>query len=215
MAMKNTKSAGLILLVLAIGLSGCSGTPSGPTHAPCTCAPPTPTVTAIAPPVGATAGATSVTITGTGFLPGAIVTIGAQATSVIVQSTKITATAPAHAGGIVNVVVTNPGGASGELDGGFIYAAEPFTVTPSVNSVAAEGQMSVSWTAPQGGMEHWIALFPVGGPYSDDWYGLTYGASSGMLTVTAPGVPGQYEFRYLNDRFVDLARSHPITVTPR
>ncbi len=59
--------------------------------------------------------------------------------------------------------------------------------------------MSVSWTAPGGRAGDWIAVVKVGARYDDDWYGLTNGATSGTLTLTAPTQPGQYEFRYLLD----------------
>ena len=69
-----------------------------------------PTVTAVSVSSGAQAGGTAITITGTVFVTGATVTIGGTAaTSVtVVSSTSITATTPAHAPGIVNIVVTNP-----------------------------------------------------------------------------------------------------------
>ncbi|MBV5267001.1 MAG: IPT/TIG domain-containing protein, partial [Burkholderiaceae bacterium] len=61
-----------------------------------------PTVTAVSVSSGAQAGGTAITITGTVFG-------GTAATSVtVVSSTSITATTPAHAPGIVNIVVTNP-----------------------------------------------------------------------------------------------------------
>ncbi|MEO5742444.1 MAG: hypothetical protein ABIS29_17800 [Vicinamibacterales bacterium] len=97
---------------------------------------------------------------------------------------------------------------------------EPVTVTPSTDAVDAGGRMSVSWTAP-GGNRDWITLFKVGGrSYDDDWYDLTNGATSGTRTLTAPTRSGQYEFRYLvyllperlDDGFLDLARSSPVTV---
>ena len=49
------------------------------------------------------------TITGTGFLAGATVSLGGTAATgvTVVSSTSITATTPAHAAGAVNVVVTN------------------------------------------------------------------------------------------------------------
>jgi hypothetical protein len=71
---------------------------------------PAPTVTAISPTSGTTGGGTAVTITGTALISGATVTIGGTtATSVVwVSSTSITAVTPAHAAGLVDVVVTNP-----------------------------------------------------------------------------------------------------------
>jgi phosphatidylinositol-3-phosphatase len=84
-----------------------------------------PTVTAVNPTSGPTAGGTSITITGTGFAAGATVTLGgATATGVIVNSsTTITATTPAHAAGTVDVVVTNSTGQSGTKTSAFTYTA--------------------------------------------------------------------------------------------
>ena len=73
--------------------------------------------------------------------------------------------------------------------------------------------MSVSWTASRTQPGDWLALFRVGGNYDDDWWGYTSGATSGTQTLTAPTRPGQYQFRYLlNDSFLELARSSPVTV---
>jgi hypothetical protein len=82
------------------------------------------TVTAITPTFGALAGGTSVTITGSGFLTGATVTIGGvPATGVTVGSaTSITATTPVGTAGAKNVVVTNPDAKVGTLAGGFYYS---------------------------------------------------------------------------------------------
>ncbi len=74
----------------------------------------TPTVTAISPSSGSTAGGTSVTITGTDFTGATGVTLGGTAaTSVsVVNATTITCTTPAHAAGAVSVLVTTPGGSN-------------------------------------------------------------------------------------------------------
>ncbi len=91
-----------------------------------------PTVTGISPNSGSTSGGTSVTITGTGFLTGATVTLGGTpATSVtVVSSTSITATTPAHTAGTVDVVVTNTDSQNGTLTNGFTYST-PETVIVS------------------------------------------------------------------------------------
>jgi hypothetical protein len=79
-------------------------------------APPTPTptpgfdVAAIAPRSGAAAGGTSVTVAGTGFLPGASLTIGGVMAEnvVVIGSEQIDATAPPLSPGTLNdVAVTN------------------------------------------------------------------------------------------------------------
>ena len=94
-----------------------------------------PTVTSVSPNNGPTAGGTAVTITGTNFAAGATVTFGGTAATnvVVVNSTTITATTPAHAAGAVTVTVT-VNGQSGSLTNGFTYNA---TVAISFGQVAA------------------------------------------------------------------------------
>lgn len=88
-------------------------------------APAAPTVTAITPASGPTAGGTSVNITGTTFTGATSVTIGGAAASfTVVNPTTITATTPVHAAGAVDVVVTTPGGV-GTGVGLFTYIAPP------------------------------------------------------------------------------------------
>ena len=201
------------LAIMAIA-PGCGGnSPTAPTP------PPTPafSVTSITPNIGSTVFTGAVTIHGTGFISGATVTLGAAATSVsFVNSTTIAATAPAHDVGTVDVIVTNPGGQSARLAGAFTYVDGPYTLTPSQNTVAPEGQLGVSWTAPRGGGDDWIGLFAVGDPntnYEQYWWKYTAGALSGTFTLTAPTRPGQYQFRYLlDDGFVDTVRSGVVTV---
>lgn len=91
---------------------------------------PAPSVSSVSPNSGATAGGTSVTVTGTGFSSGATVTFGgAAATAVTVASpASITATTPAHSSGAVNVVVTNSDGQSGLLTNGFTYETAGETI---------------------------------------------------------------------------------------
>jgi len=96
---------------------------------------PPPTVSAISPRSGTTAGGTSATITGTAFQSGASVTFGgAAATNItVVSSTSITATTAAHAAGAVNVVVTNTDGQSATLANGYTYVSP--NPPPTVSSV--------------------------------------------------------------------------------
>jgi hypothetical protein len=83
-----------------------------------------PTISKISPNSGSSNGGTAVTITGTNFIAGATVTFGGTAATnvIVVSSTSITATTPAHAAGAVNVVVTDSSG-SGTLTNGFTYTA--------------------------------------------------------------------------------------------
>ena len=86
---------------------------------------PAPTVSGVSPTSGTTAGGTPVTITGTGFLAGATVSLGGTAATgvTVVSSTSIRAIAPAHAAGGVNVVVTNTDSQSGTLPSGYTYTS--------------------------------------------------------------------------------------------
>jgi CTP:molybdopterin cytidylyltransferase MocA len=109
-----------------------------------------PTVSNVVPNSGPAAGGTGVTITGTNFVSGASVTFGGGAATnvVVVSGTQITATTPAHAGGAVNVVVTNPDTQSGTLVNGFTYTSgtAPTVSSVSPNSGPAAGGTGVTIT---------------------------------------------------------------------
>ena len=110
---------------------------------------PAPTVTSISPPSGTTAGGTAVSITGTGFLAGATVKLGGTAATgvTVVNSTTISATAPAHAAGAVSVIVTNTDSQSGTLAGGYTYTnPAPSLASVAPNSGTANGGTAVTIT---------------------------------------------------------------------
>lgn len=96
-----------------------------------------PTVTAVNPNSGSTAGGTSVTISGTNFAAGASVTFGGTAATnvAVVNSTSITATTPAGPAGKVTVTVTNSDSQTGSLANAYTY------VTPSTPT--APGNLAV------------------------------------------------------------------------
>jgi hypothetical protein len=75
---------------------------------------PPPTIRGISPTTGPAAGGTMVTITGTNFTGATSVVFGTRAATnlVVVSSTEITVTAPAHVAASVNVRVTTTGGES-------------------------------------------------------------------------------------------------------
>jgi glucose/arabinose dehydrogenase len=109
---------------------------------------PAPTVTSITPNSGTTNGGTAVTIAGTGFLAGATVKMGGTNTQVlaVVNSTLITAIAPAHTGGAVDVVVTNTDAKTGTLTGGYSYSAAP-NPAPTVISINPNTGVTTGGTA--------------------------------------------------------------------
>lgn len=81
---------------------------------------PAPTITSVTPDHGPTG--TSVSIVGTDFVSGAVVDFdGVAATTVFVDSTHLTATAPAHVDGLVDVTVTNPDTQSDTLTDAFTF----------------------------------------------------------------------------------------------
>jgi len=123
---------------------------------------------------------------------------------------------PIHAAGTVDVVVTNPGGESGTLTGGYTY--QSVTLTVSSNQVTSGSPLKVNWVAPSGRSSvDWIAFLRIGEPstsYATSWWQYTRGATSGTFTLDAPNQPGEYEFRYLlDDDFGEAGRSNLVTVS--
>ena len=108
-----------------------------------------PTVTAVSPSSGPTAGGTGVTITGTNLTGATTVDFGATAATsvVVVSSTSITATSPTGSAGVVDVTVTTPGGTSttGSPDE-FTYVAAPTVSSVSPASGPTGGGTGVTIT---------------------------------------------------------------------
>jgi len=110
-----------------------------------------------------------VTISGTGFEPGVIVrlgapgTLGPAATDVtLIDSTVLTATAPAHAPGPVDVVLTNEDGESRGLLGKFAYEdLAVIAVAPTIGSTGGWGVIVITGSGFQSG-----SVFTVGGVIS-------------------------------------------------
>ncbi|MBB5642526.1 IPT/TIG domain-containing protein [Cryobacterium roopkundense] len=106
---------------------------------------PVPVATSLTPNTGPVTGGTVVTITGTGFTGATAVTIGGVSVPfTFVNDTTITFTTPAHAAGLVPVVVTTPGGASAPLDFTFTPVTDVTTVVP--NSGPEAGGTTVTIT---------------------------------------------------------------------
>ncbi|MCE5253655.1 MAG: IPT/TIG domain-containing protein [Actinomycetia bacterium] len=130
-----------------------------------------PTVTTVVPNSGATTGGTAVTITGTGFVPGAIVRFGGSsypaANVVVVSPTSITCVTPAHSAGEVEVTVTTAAGTSSTEGTGnnFFYgfATAPSLIQLAKGSTAPVGAVTdVQIPAPgatdnHGAVTGWVA----------------------------------------------------------
>jgi len=152
-------------------------------------------------------------VNGTGFMPGARVTIGGvDATDSQVTSTTIVGLAPGHPLGPADVAVTNPGGRRVTLTGGFTYYPDPvISVTPTV--VLPGGQLNVSWAVPLTSGFDWVGLYRLGADNTDYLAYRYLSGLTGTTTFIAPTEPGQYEFRYLPlDRYDDCARTGIVTV---
>jgi hypothetical protein len=113
----------IVVFVVAQGLAGCGGSPTGPQ--PRDPVPPgTPmSVTEISPNAGSTDGGTALQITGTGFERGVTVKVGGIEQSIHLEDARtIYLRAPGHAAGDVDVVVTKLDGQTGTLTRGYTYA---------------------------------------------------------------------------------------------
>ncbi|WP_343315725.1 putative Ig domain-containing protein [Brucella sp. BE17] len=121
--------------------ASCSaGTPASP-----------PTVTGVSPETGSASGGDSVTINGTNLSDTSGVTFGGNAATNIsnVSATQITATTPSHTAGVVDVIVTTPGG-SVTATGAYTYktsqtiifnnpGAQNFGTAPTVSATVSSG----------------------------------------------------------------------------
>jgi hypothetical protein len=113
--------------------------PDGQSSAPVTftyVGPSGPTITSLSRTSGVTTGGELCVVAGSGFVTGSTVTFGGTPAS-LVAGTAVTATAisvsvPAHAVGVVDVTVTNPGGAAATLANGYTYVG-PAPVVLALN----------------------------------------------------------------------------------
>ncbi len=162
---------------------------------------PAPTVNGISPTSGTTAGGTPVSISGTGFLAGATVTIGGTAATGVnvVNSTSITATTPAHSAGGVNVTVTNTDDQSGTLTSGFTYtttnpAPTVSGITPNSGTTAGGTPVTISGTGFLAGVTVTIggtAATGVNVVNSTSITATTPAHSAGGVNVTVTNTDGQ------------------------
>jgi hypothetical protein len=128
--MMSRTPTGMLLSIMALGLVGCGDapSPSAPSAPPSVPQPGPragglqPTVAAMTPRIGSTRGGAWARITGADFQSAATVRLGgAPITATVLDSATIAVLTPAHETGTVDVVVTNPGGLSNTLAGGYAY----------------------------------------------------------------------------------------------
>ncbi len=158
---------------------------------------PAPTATLISPDIGDPAGGgLTRTVTGTGFNAGVSgVTAGGTACTsvVVVNDTTLTCIMPAHAAGLVDIVVTGPGG-SGTLTNGYEFFAPSATnQTLRLKSTAGvtESSGAVSqWNDQSGAGRNFTQSTEANKPtYSATSFngrpGITFDGSTDLLTSTA------------------------------
>ena len=156
-----------------------------------------PTVTSVNPIAGPTAGATSVTMTGTNLTGATAVKFGSTAaTNLTINSpTSITATAPAESAGTVDITVTTPGGTSATSTADqYTYAAAPTVTsinptsgpTAGGNSVTITGTNLAGATAVSFGSTT-ATSFTVNGATSITALDPAQSAGTVDVTVTTPG----------------------------
>lgn len=201
----------LAVALSAVGMSvGCGDDSSGPTGPR---APAALTVSSVAPNTGPAGVDTPVRIVGTGFLAGATLTLDGVATNAtFVSSTALTATAPAHPAGSIDIVVTNPGGQSSRLAGGFSYVVQLtsllITGNTSLTSIGETSQLTATAGYADGSTRdvtreaQWTPSFP----------SIATISTEGILTAKALGATSIFvRYPTVNP---SLFRSAVVTVTP-
>lgn len=111
---------------------------------------PAPVITSVSPSSGPQGGGTSITITGSGFVPGSLVLIGNTPAilPVVLDDTTLTATTPAGALGAQDLMVIGPRSTAGTLAGGFTYGSSPDPELTAISPVsgAVTGGTTVTLT---------------------------------------------------------------------
>jgi hypothetical protein len=106
-----------------------------------------PTISGVSPTLGDVSGGQIVTVSGTGFLAGATVTIGSASCAVsAVTATSITCTSGASVSGLYSVTVTNPDTQTGTRASSFRYIDAPTVTTVSPTSGTILGGTTITIT---------------------------------------------------------------------
>ena len=116
-----------------------------------------PSVGSVTPASGSSNGGTTITVAGSGFTYGAVVTVGGtRALSIaVLNGNAITATTPSNAMGAADVVVTNMDGQGSTLTGGFTYTTPPapsvISVSPNIGTVNGGTAITINGSSFQYG----------------------------------------------------------------
>jgi len=139
----------------------------------------TPVISSINPVQGPSAGGTAVTITGTGFTGVSAVMFGAvSAAFTVLNSTQITATAPAGSGS-VSVTVTTPGGTSNGAPYSYVTAPVISSISPAQGPSTGGNTVTITGTGFTGATAVMFGTTPA-----------TFTVvNSTQITATAPAAP--------------------------
>jgi hypothetical protein len=153
-----------------------------------------PGVTSVAPTSGPTAGGTTITITGTGFVSGATVRVnGVSATGVtFVSATQLRANTPAASAGTYAIQVTNPDSQVGTLGSAYTYLAAPAitSITPTSGSTAGGTTITLNGSSFVSG-----AAVRVNGVSAT---GVTFVSASQLRANTPAASAGTYAVQVTN-----------------
>jgi hypothetical protein len=111
-----------------------------------------PAVTSVSPNSGPATGGTTVTITGSGFEGGALVSIGVTpaASVTVVSPTEIQAVTSAESAAAAAVTVTNPDSTVGTLTSAFTFLASATPPPPPSGGALLTGMTPANYTLPSG-----------------------------------------------------------------
>lgn len=145
-----------------------------------------PEIALISPKTGSVAGGTAVTITGSGFVPGADVLFGGTPGGGVSVSSgaTITVVAPAKPAGSVDVVVRNPDGQTATVTGGFVYKEGPAITAVKPDTGPAAGGTAI--TIDGSGFEPG-ATVKIGGVAATS---VKRKSATQITAVTPPGAAG-------------------------
>ena len=182
-----------------------------------------PTVTAVSPTSGPTAGGTSVTITGTnlGSATTATVTFGATAATIVSDNgTTLVATSPAGGVGTVNITVTTAGGTSTtSASDQFIYVAAPTVTTVSPPSGPTVGGTTVTITGTNLGTPGSAAIAfgataaTIVSDSGTTLVAISPAGAAGTVNITVT-TAGGISTTWANDEFTYVAAPTVTTVSP-
>jgi hypothetical protein len=143
---------------------------------------PFPGIINITPGCGGLSGGTAITISGSNFVSGAIVTVGGIPASnvVYVTTSTLTAATPAGSAGAKNVVVTNPDTQTATVLNGFTYVVPP-SFGGLTGVTAAVESATLTWAAATGTGPMTYKVFQATTPGAENF-------ASPVAQVSAPPV---------------------------